>query len=159
MNFFIFQRLSVLVFFLFNLICPNYFANYRPQTKFAKVIFLQLSVILFTGGVCLSACWDTTTTPGTQDQTPLPLSRHPRDQSPPPTQEQAPPPTAQCMLGDTVNRRAVCILLECNLVWKCNRVSATSVGVRDPRPPVYFFTFSCSFWQRLCHIIGYRSML
>ena len=25
----------------------------------AKVIFLHLSVILFTGGVCLSACWDT----------------------------------------------------------------------------------------------------
>ena len=25
--------------------------NYRPQTKFAKVMFLQMSVILFTGGV------------------------------------------------------------------------------------------------------------
>ena len=25
----------------------------------AKVMFLQLCVILFTGGVCLSACWDT----------------------------------------------------------------------------------------------------
>ena len=25
----------------------------------AKIIFLHLSVILFTGGVCLSACWDT----------------------------------------------------------------------------------------------------
>ena len=34
----------------------------------AKVIFLHLSVILFTGGgVCLSACWDTTP----------PKSRHP----------------------------------------------------------------------------------
>ena len=44
----------------------------------AKVIFLHLFVILFTGGVCLSACWDTTTpradTP--QEQTP-PKSRHP----------------------------------------------------------------------------------
>ena len=36
-----------------------------------KVIFLHLSVILFTGGVCLSACWDTTP----QDQAP-PWSRH-----------------------------------------------------------------------------------
>ena len=34
--------------------------------------------------------------------------------------EQAPPgadPPAQCMEGDTVNKRAVCILLECNLVF------------------------------------------
>ena len=35
-------------------------------------------------------------------------------------QEQAPPgpgtPSEQCMLGDSVNKRAVCILLECNLV-------------------------------------------
>ena len=32
----------------------------------------------------------------------------------PPTRQ---PPPAQCMLGDTVNKRAVCILLECNLVF------------------------------------------
>ena len=32
---------------------------------------------------------------------------------PPPGQ---PPPPTQCMLGDTANKRAVCILLECNLV-------------------------------------------
>ena len=29
--------------------------NYHPQMKFAKIMFLHLSVILFTGGVCLSA--------------------------------------------------------------------------------------------------------
>ena len=29
----------------------------------AKVMFLLVSVILFTAGVCLSACWDTTTPP------------------------------------------------------------------------------------------------
>ena len=47
----------------------------------------------------------------------------PRDQAPPQEQtplEQTPPkadtPPEQCMLGDTVNKRAVCILLECNLV-------------------------------------------
>ena len=32
---------------------------YRPQRSWAKVMFLQASVILLTGGVCLSACWDT----------------------------------------------------------------------------------------------------
>ena len=56
----------------FNFMCCNDF--YRPQTKFVKVIFLQLSVIVFTGG-------------GSQDQQPLgadtpgaetpPESRHP----------------------------------------------------------------------------------
>ena len=29
------------------------------RNEVAKVVFLHLSVILFTGGVCLSACWDT----------------------------------------------------------------------------------------------------
>ena len=65
------------------------------------------------------------------DQAPL-QSRHLQDQAPP---DQAPPishpgtrhppprsrhSTAQCMLGDTVNERAVCILLECNLVFSLN---------------------------------------
>ena len=55
-------------------------------------MFLHVSVILFKGGGCLrSACWDT----------PPPGSRSPRE---------------QCMLGDTDNKRAVRILLECILV-------------------------------------------
>ena len=33
---------------------------FTVRNKVAKVMFLHLSVILFTGGVCLSACWDTT---------------------------------------------------------------------------------------------------
>ena len=91
----------------------NYtFYHYSPQTKFAKVMFLHVSVILSTGGVCLSACWDTTP-PSRQ---PLPPSRGAGI-----TPEQAPPrsrqtPPKQCMLGDTTNKRAVCILLECILV-------------------------------------------
>ena len=43
---------------------------YRPQTKFAKVMFLLLSVshsVHGGGGVCPSACWDT---PPDQRQTP-----------------------------------------------------------------------------------------
>ena len=94
------------------------------------------------GRVCLSACWDTTTTPPLE-QTHTPLadtpawSRHslpPGTRHPPPCEQapllgpgtpwdQADPPRtsyphAQCMLGNTVNKRAVCILLECNLVLK-----------------------------------------
>ena len=42
-----------------------------------------------------------------------PRSRHPLEADTP--RKQTPPPP-QCMLGDTVNKRAVCILLECNLV-------------------------------------------
>ena len=41
---------------------PTYY--YRPQTKFAKVMFLHLSVshsVHRWEGVCLSACWDTHT--------------------------------------------------------------------------------------------------
>ena len=66
---------------------------YRPQQSWAKVMFLQASVTLSTGGcVCLSACWDTTPPPP-RDQTPprtdtlpgadTPWSRHPPEQTPP----------------------------------------------------------------------------
>ena len=88
----------------------------------AKVIFLHLSVILFTGGVCLSACWDTTP----PEQTP-PGSRHPPEQQPPPRsrhppRSSSPPPGSR--LQYTVYERPVRILLECILVW------------------VFFFSFS-----------------
>ena len=72
------------------------------------------------GGVCPIACRNT----------PPPRTRgiHPTGSRPPGSrhspqgadthwdQRQTPPP-AQCMLGDTGNKRAVCILLECILVW------------------------------------------
>ena len=54
---------------------------YRPQTKFTKVMFLDVSIILSTGGgVCPIACWDT----------------HPPDQrqAPPPRPEAGMPPGA-----------------------------------------------------------------
>ena len=69
--------------------------------------------------------------PPWQADTP-PASRHPSGKENPPGKADPParrpplwqgrppgketPPSAQCMLGDTVNKRAVCILLECNLV-------------------------------------------
>ena len=74
-------------------------------------MFLHLSVILFTGGG-LPQCM--------LGYHPLLRTRHPPVADTPP--EQAPPapgsrhPPVQCMLGDTANKRAVCILLECNLV-------------------------------------------
>ena len=84
--------------------------------------YTYLSVILFKGGVCLNACWDsrcpqgastprTRQSPGpdpsSQDQSLLPRTRDPsRDQTPP----------VQCMLGDMGNKQMVCILLECILV-------------------------------------------
>ena len=44
---------------------------------------------------------------------PLPLGRNQED---PPERQTHPPPPQQCMLGDTGNRRAVRIILECILV-------------------------------------------
>ena len=71
-------------------------ACYRPQRSWAKVMFLQVCVILFTGGVCLSACWDTTPP---REQTPLgadtPGADTPPRQTPPQSRpspwEQTPP--------------------------------------------------------------------
>ena len=80
------------------------------------------------GGVCLSTCWGChTTTPGSrhlpakctpQEQTPprtryTPWSRHPPGPGTPPRDQVHP---LQSMLGDTVNARAVRVLLECHLV-------------------------------------------
>ena len=49
---------------------------YCPQRSWGKVIFSQASVILFTGGgVCLSACWNTTPNQA------VPETRHPQDQA------------------------------------------------------------------------------
>ena len=73
---------------------------YWPQRSWAKVMFLQVCVILFTGGwgkLCLSACWDTTHLPPPGADT-SPRSRHPPGADPPnppweqtSPQEQTPP--------------------------------------------------------------------
>ena len=49
----------------------------------AKVIFLHLSVILFTGGFCLSACWDTP--PGADPPDQAPPRPHPPGADTPPS--------------------------------------------------------------------------
>ena len=81
----------------------KYEHHYRLQRSWGKVIFSQASVILFTGRG-LPQCM-------------LGYHTSPQDQAPPQTRH----PLAQSMLGDTVNARAVCILLECNLVICCHR--------------------------------------
>ena len=72
-----------------------------------KVMFLQLSVILFTEGG-LPQC-----------MLGYPLEQAPPGADTPPQQSPHPSshPPAQCMLGDTVNKWTVCILLDCNLVF------------------------------------------
>ena len=62
MSFFILDIFSFIRFYFF------YFDFYRPQKKFAKVIFLHLSVILFTEGggnlpQCMLGCTHTHTHP------------------------------------------------------------------------------------------------
>ena len=90
-------------------------------------MFLHVSVILSTGGVCPITCWDTHNPPppGPEAGTPQTRGRHPppgpEAGTPPPGADTRPGPeagnpTVQCMLGDTGNKRAVRILLECNLV-------------------------------------------
>ena len=110
----------------------KYLSSYLPPATQLGQGYIFTGVCDFVrGGVCLSACWDTT--PGTRqallrtrqapwDQAPPPRTRQappPRDQAGPPLRDQAgtaPSPPEMSILGDTVNERAVCILLECNLV-------------------------------------------
>ena len=74
---------------------------------------LLVSMILLTGGVCLSACWDTTPLLGADNppRADTPRSRHPPGSRHPPSRH---PPGSR--LRDTVNERPVRILLECILV-------------------------------------------
>ena len=84
-----------------------------------KVIFSQASVILFTGEDSASVHAGIPSPPG-----------------PGAPQDQAPPtPRAQSMLGDTVNARAVRILLECNFV---SNLSAHSFLATDSHLGSYY---------------------
>ena len=67
-------------------ICIDYII-FTVRNEVAKVMFLHLSVILFTpgvGGVCLSACWDTTPLGSTPPQEAHPLEAHTTTRPPPP---------------------------------------------------------------------------
>ena len=99
---------------------------YRPQMKFAKVMFLHLSVShsVTGGGVCLSACWDIYQPLSMQINNGclytclsvilftggvLPQCMRGNPPPPPPgadTPQGPDTPLPQCMLGDTVNKWA-----------------------------------------------------
>ena len=69
-----------------------FYGNYRPQHSCGKVMFLQASVILFTGGGgCIQAC----TRADTPSWADTPLGRHPPRQTPP----RQTPPTATAADG------------------------------------------------------------
>ena len=101
-----------------------------------KVMFLHLSVShsVHREGVCSIACWDTPPRPGIPQAHTSPdrhpLGRHPTrqtpspGQTPPPVRHHPPRQTPPRILRNTVNKRAVHILLECILVifvfWLCS---------------------------------------
>ena len=130
---------------------PFFQTYYRPQRSWGKVIFSQASVILFTGRVCLSACWDTTPrtgTPGDQAGTPLGPGRHPsgtrqappdqasprpstppKDQSGTPPTRQVPPPPSRAYweIRSTSGRYASywnALLFTGILVWHFSTISS-----------------------------------
>ena len=91
-----------------------------PANEVCEGYVLHLSVSLSVhGGVCPSACWDTPPPPPPprpEADTPS-RSRHP---APPRADTPSPLALVQCMLGDTGNKWAVRILLECILVHNSN---------------------------------------
>ena len=100
--------------------------------------------------VCHSVHSGVAEPPLPKEQTPprnrsrLPRSRHPSGVDTPWEQNlhplRADTPLAQCMLGDTGNKRAVGILLECILVTGCNEVVAKVIFLHLS---VILFTGGC----------------
>ena len=76
----------------------------------AKVMFLLVSVILFTGGGLPQCMLGYHPSPGKHTPPPSPF----REACTPPPEAGTPPPGSR--LWHTVNERQVCILLECILV-------------------------------------------
>ena len=99
-------------------------------------MFLHVSVILFTGGgwsALLHAGIPPRPEAGTSPGTRPPRSRQPppqeQRQASPPGTGTPPPHSAQCMLGDTDNKREVRILLECSLVQLVSSCNTKTIQV------------------------------
>ena len=99
---------------LSHLTLMNHIVYYRPQRSWAKVMFLQASVILLTGGGCLPQCMlghPPEQTPPVEadppEQTP-PRNRHPTqaDTLLPPGADTPPPPEADSSIRSTSGRYA-----------------------------------------------------
>ena len=103
----------------------------------AKVIFLHLSVILFTGGACLRQ-------PPFRKQTPPGSRQPPQEQTPPPPRSDTPPsrPPPGSRLQHTVNEWPVRILLECIPVFQCNQIFHKHTKLAS-LPTLY--SYICSF--------------
>ena len=126
--------------FLYFFMSENFFGHttfrktWSAQSKISCPVMNNLPRSLGQGNIFSTMCQDFCSHEGSasvhagipppRPGTP-PRSRHhtlyPPEQTSPPETRHAPP--AQCMLGDTVNKRAVCILLECNLVMNFNSVN------------------------------------
>ena len=91
---------------------------YRPQTRFAKVMFLHVSVILSTGGVYLSAWWDTLP-PGKAD----------------PTGKETPPHSACWEIRSTSGRYAS----YWNAILFCERILLSLSHLPDKIHDIHFF--------------------
>ena len=128
---------------------------YRPQRSWGKVMFLQASVILLTGGG-VSASVHAGIPPGAdtplgadtpweqtlQEQTP-PGSRHPPGADTPQSRHTP----LHSILGDTVNARPMRIPLECNLVYFVVRFTT---GFKTIHPGMDLIHFSRCRSIRLC---------
>ena len=77
-------------------------------------------------------------------------TRHPPEQTPPMTRH---PPT-ECMLGDTCNEQAVCILLECNLVVWFKFVFIVQYVLKT----FLFLWVYCNFLPKLINNINYYNI-
>ena len=92
-------------------------ACYRPQRSCEGYVFTPVCHSVHRGGVCLSACWDTTP----REQT-HPPSRHPPGADTHPSRADTTPgsrhPPEQTPPGRRLPLRTVRILLECILVRK-----------------------------------------
>ena len=103
--------------------------NYQKNLILSTPKFIILGQGNIFSSVCQEFCSGGSTTlhagipPRTKGRPPGPDADPPGANTPPPWSRPPPPwektPPAQCMLGDTGNKRAVRILMECKLVWEC----------------------------------------
>ena len=123
----------------------NIFTFLPPATKLEQGNMCQ--EFCFTGEVCLIACWDTLLP---RDQATTWDQRQASPSEPDTPQTRGRHPQVQWMLGDTGNKRAVRILLECNLFqnifFKKSFLTTTSYKWRLPK-----FLFGISiFFHVMC---------
>ena len=114
------------------------FSDYRPQMKFAKVTFFHVSVCPQEGSTWAGNPWAGTPPP---EQVHPPGQVHPLGRY---TPRQVHLPREQCMLGDTGNKQAARILLECILILKYECKSKNNTSVKKLYIAIKVTLFDCS---------------